>query len=552
MASVARSQTSTRSKSSKHKRTVSQEPPRTPDGTEKLALYTGGLRLETRPPRPEFPAEILTVMLGDRTRRSRCTPEFLLEMSARDPSEFLVQHGKKLKIITGPEAVTFYRKFLGGSSFQEILGEMEDVAQGVLRPCVVFAVAVEGAGRRYVDYYATWPRTESAHDAVEAKQMKHFHSQFRKTSRALDSEFKRANIYGVGLTEPIIPEKVLDELQKPSAVQGPMTAKARPPSIAPPPQETTINSLSLTPASATDSVMSLPYLDFIRNVPNGHRLPLRVTNPDNRLSTISPSSIASPATPNKVSQQPASASVAESNLKYFATPTPFSTPAPTEKLLVPEAVKRSNSSTRSSRSKGSAMSSAASTSTVSKETHSEKHKAKEMPHFIMVLLDGIIDKEPRTWHGLERQNSRSTPQTTSRVSLWDGPLARESGHLFAYPPRPDGEESSEEEEEFDNSPVIPPPPSFFAIARSRSEPRYLPPAVPPNTLRYGLPVSLGGSPIGSLTNLSYGSSPLRPPAPVLYPTSPYASGTYISPYQSPAVPTMQPLSRSAHPQPFQQ
>ncbi|KAG6892872.1 hypothetical protein C0992_012123, partial [Termitomyces sp. T32_za158] len=91
---------------------------------------------------------------------------------------------------------------------------------------------------------------------------------------------------------------------------------------------------------------------------------------------------------------------------------------------------------------------------------------------------------------LERQNSRSTPQTTSRVSLWDGPLARESGGLFAYPPRPDGEESSEEEEDFDNSPVIPPPPPFFAIARSRSEPepRYNPSLVPP--LRFGMPVSL--------------------------------------------------------------
>ncbi|KAG6894164.1 hypothetical protein C0992_007273, partial [Termitomyces sp. T32_za158] len=248
MASVAGSHTSTstRSKSSKHDSTVSQERPRTPDGTEKLTVITRGLHLETGPPRPEFPAEILPVMLGDRTRRSRCPPEFLLEMTARDPAEFLERHGKKLKIITGPEAVTFYRKFLRGSSFPEILGEMEDVAQGLLRPCVVFAVAADDAGRRYIDYYATWPKPENARAAVEAKQMKHFHSQFRKTARALDTEFKRASVYGVA--EPAVPEKKPDELQKPSIAQEPMTTKARPSSIAPLPQEMQVNGKSPTPA----------------------------------------------------------------------------------------------------------------------------------------------------------------------------------------------------------------------------------------------------------------------------------------------------------------
>ncbi|KAG6901541.1 hypothetical protein C0995_010691 [Termitomyces sp. Mi166 len=574
MTSVALSHTSTRSKSRKHNRISPEERPRNPDAIEKLAVKTGGLHLEpgmkTRPPRPEVPAETLPVMLGDRTRRSRCSPEFLLEMSARDPSEFFEQHGKKVKIITGPEAATFYKNFLGGRTPAEILAETQGVAEAVAQSCVVFAVAVEDAGRRYIDYYMTWPRTEvcpasfidntvltytlqSARDAAEAKQLKHFHSQFRKTARALDSEFKRASIYGVA--KSIIPENQMDKLQEPSIAQEPITAKGHPPSIAPPsivpppsiappPPEMKVDG-KRPPLSATDSVMSLPYLDFIRNVPSGHRIPLRVTNPDNRLSTISPSPIASPVTPTKATQQTMNTYTAENKPNF-----------PAEKLLTPEGVTRSNSSIRSSRSKDSAGSSAA--STVSKESHREKHKIKEMPEFIMVLLDGRIEKEARTWHGLERQNSRSTPRSTSRVSLWDGPLAREpGGRPFAYSLRRDGEESSEEEEDFDNSPVIPPPPYFFGVSRSISETRYLAPAMPPAVQGYRLPSSLSGSlsgsPIGSFANLAYnGPSPLPPPAPVLYPPSPYVPVTYASPYHSPAVPPMQPLSRSTYPPPFQQ
>ncbi|KAG5715716.1 hypothetical protein E4T56_gene169 [Termitomyces sp. T112] len=554
MTSVAVSHTSTRSKSTKHDRTRSEQRPRTPDGIEKLAVKTAALHLEpatkTGLPRPDFPAETLPVMLGDRTRRSRCSPEFLLEMSARDPSDFFKQHGKKLKIITGPEAVTFYKKFLGWRNVVEILAEMEGVAEGLDRPCVVFAVAVEDAGRQSIDYYATWPRTEGARNAAEAKQLKYFHSQFRKTARALDSEFRRANFHGVAETIIVEPEKKADELQEPSIVQEPMTAKAHPPSIAPPLPEMKVDMKSSTPASATDSVMSLPYLNFIRNVPNGHRIPLRVTNPDDRLSTISPSPITSPATPTKASHPPTSAFTNQNKPNYFPTPTPFSTPSPAEKLLMPEGITRSNSSTWSSRSKDSTRSSVA--STVSKGSHRKKPKVKEIPEFLMVLLDGRIEKEARTWHGLERQNSRSTPRTTSRVSLWDGPLAREvGGRPFAYRTRSDGEESSEEEEDLDNSPVIPPPPHFLVIERSRSEPRYLPPVMPPAVQGYRMPVSLGGS-IGSFTNLAHGPSPLPPPAPVSYPPSPYAPVTYASPYRPPAVPPMRPLSESAYPPQFQQ
>ncbi|KAG6917388.1 hypothetical protein DXG01_002767 [Tephrocybe rancida] len=532
MTSVATSHTSRRSrKSSKHGKPRS-ESRYAPDAFEKLAVKTAGIQLEpsmkTASPRPEAPSETLPVMLGRRTRRSRCTPEFLFDMSARDPSEIYEEYGKKLRIITGPEAVAFYKKFLGGKTAAEILALREGTATGEASPpLVVFAVAVaDRTGRKHADYYTTWPGNESARDATEAKRLKHLHSQFRKAARVLDSEYKRTRVYGV--TSPLVPEKELQDLQ-----DSDPSEKTRPASLLAPPPELKIDELlPPPPVSATDSVMSLPYLDFIRNVPNAHRT--------------------SPTTPTKATatHQNALSSITEADPIYFPTPTPFPTPAPAEKYLSPEDVHRSNDSIRSSRSKGSNKSSAA--STVSMDSHRDKHKIKDIPEFLIVLLDERIDKDTRTWHGLERQVSKATARSSgSRVSLWDGPLARETGRSYLHRVRPDDwEEESSEEEEWDNSPVIPPIPPFFGMARSISEPHHLPPMIPPFP-RFRPPASLGASPIGSFANLGHGPSPLPVPPPSLYPPSPYAP-VYVSPYHSPAAPPMRSMSRSSYQQPFPQ
>ncbi|KAG6819471.1 hypothetical protein H0H93_011511 [Arthromyces matolae] len=551
MTSVAPSYTPTKSKrSTRHgKHTERRHAP--PNALEKLVVKTAGLHLEpgrkTGSPRPEVPAETLPVMLGNRTRRSRCTPEFLLEISSRDPQELYEEHGKKLKIITGSEAIIFYKKFLGGNSTAEILGATDGVLASEVPPNVVFAVATgdSAGGRKHADYYAAWPRTESARDTVQAKRLKRLHSQFRKLARVLDNEFKRASVYGIAA--PVLAQ-VLEDLLPTQAAPTPEHEAPKPPpspqlSILPPPPELKIDGKS--PVSATDSVMSLPYLDFVRNVPNAHRIPLRVTNPDNRLSVLSS---VSPTTSAKPSQQvPVNNPLVTQDTTKYPTPTPFSTPAPAEKLLIPEVVLKSNSSIRSSRSKDSAKSSVA--STVSKESHRGKNKAKEIPQFLMVLLDERIDKETRTWHGLERQMSRSSTKSASRVSLWDGPLARDTGRLLAYPPHPDEEESSDDDDdEWDNSPVIPPPPLF---ARSISEPRQFPPLIPPPLPGFRPPVSLSGSPIGSFTNLSYGPTGL-PPGQMTYPSSAYAPSAYMSPFHSPGAPLIRTLSRNGYPPSFQQ
>ncbi|KAG5719560.1 hypothetical protein E4T56_gene14200 [Termitomyces sp. T112] len=171
---------------------------------------------------PESPVETLPVILGDRTRHSRCPPEFLVEMSARDPRIFLSSMGKNLKIITGPEAVTFYKKSPGWRNIAGILAEIEGVVEGLALPCVVFAVAVEDAGGAICFFdnllCLTFYTMQSARDAAEEKQVKYFHSQFHKTVRPLDGEIRRTSNDGVAETiivKPVISEKKADEIQEP-------------------------------------------------------------------------------------------------------------------------------------------------------------------------------------------------------------------------------------------------------------------------------------------------------------------------------------------------
>ncbi|KAF8079224.1 hypothetical protein FPV67DRAFT_103726 [Lyophyllum atratum] len=543
MPSVAASHTSARSrKSSKHdkpRRQRSRERSKTPDVVEKLVVKTVDIELDsdvkTGSPRPEVPAETLAVMVGDPCRRSRCSPEFLEDMAKRSSSEIYEEFGKKFRIITGSEAVTFYKKFLGGKSAAEIVASKESSTSGEeLRPSVVFAVTMRDAARRLVHYYTTWRGRTSAKDLTE-RRLKYLDSQFRKAARVLDKEFKRVTIYGAATSGAESGKSARSQEDS----EDPATTKARPPNIIAPPPQLKVDAPASPsspshppPPSATDSVMSLPFLSMIRGVPLGHRLPLRVTNPD-RLSMMS-SDIVVQEVPKTNIAQPAPdialSSIAEAEVK-----------PPIQKFLTPEVVRAS--SRHSIRSSHSKESSAASTASV--ESRRSKHKDKEIPpEFLIVLLDDRTDKDTRTWHGLERQVSRTSARTTpSRVSLWDGPLARDNGITYStHPARSSsqkGEESSEEED-WENSPVIPMLPDPYRMTRTLSEPRHQP-VIP----QYRMPAA-NQSPMVSLSNLSgYNQTPSPyPPSP--YPPSPYAQ-PYTSPYQSPVIPpSMRPLSRSRY------
>ncbi|GLB43636.1 hypothetical protein LshimejAT787_1401480 [Lyophyllum shimeji] len=537
MLSVAASHTSGRSKkSSKHDKPRSERShkrSKTPDGVEKLVVKTADIQLEsnvkTDSPRPEVPAESLAVMVGGPSRRSRCAPEFLQEMANRSSAEIYEEFGKKFTIITGSEAVTVYKKFLGGKSTEEIVATKENAETGKEgSPFIVFAVTVTDAGRRLVDYYTTWRGKTSAKDLTE-RRLKFLDSQFRKAARVLDNEFKRVFLYGAAAGVPGSTKSSKSKKEP----EEPPTTKPRPPNISAPPPELKVDapkspSSPPPPLSATDSVMSLPFLNMIRNVPLGHRVPLRVTNPD-RLSMISSDIVVQGSSPTNVAQpapETALASIAE-------------TEENPQNLLTPEVVRASSHSIRSAKSSAA--------STASTESHRSKHKSKEIPEFLFVLLDDRTDKDSRTWHGLERQVSRTSARTTpSRVSLWDGPLARDNGITYSTPPvrpSPQKGEDSSEEEDWENSPVIPILPDPYRLTRSASESRHLP--MIPATAQYRM-ASANSSPVVSFANLSsYSQTPsMYSPSP--YPPSPYAQ-PYASPYQSPIMPPgMRPLPRSRY------
>lgn len=64
------------------------------------------------PQLPELPADTLKVIVGEKARRSRCGPEFLEEVAKGGSLDVFEAMGRKFKIVTGPEAIGFYKKFL--------------------------------------------------------------------------------------------------------------------------------------------------------------------------------------------------------------------------------------------------------------------------------------------------------------------------------------------------------------------------------------------------------------------------------------------------------
>lgn len=65
----------------------------------------------------ERPSDMLSIMLGDdlKVRRSKCVAEFLEEVGKGGSSEAepFRELGRKFEIVTGTDAVAFYKKFVG-------------------------------------------------------------------------------------------------------------------------------------------------------------------------------------------------------------------------------------------------------------------------------------------------------------------------------------------------------------------------------------------------------------------------------------------------------
>ncbi|KAG5639658.1 hypothetical protein H0H81_008819 [Sphagnurus paluster] len=623
MPSVAASHTSSRSrKSTKHAKSrneASQELSNTADVPEKLYVKTAGIQRSSSfktgsPLRPDDPLETLTDILGESRRRSRCPPEFLLEKSSRSLSETYMELGKKFTIVTGSDAMKLYKKFLGGKSAAEILAEKENAAAGNdCAPYLVFAVPYsEGdTGRKFAAYFGTWHgknvRSLSFYilrcSSIE-ERIAFLDGQLRKAARALDNEFKRAKVYGPALTASILGS--VEDLQESS------TIKPQPLTITPPPFDLkldpppTPSPSTRPPRSATDSVMSLPFLNMVRGVPLGHHVPLRVTNPDRNSMISSSDGTNTDLATDKDPAHTVLPSIAEDDAS--PTPAPNQALPLDQELPTPEVARTSrNLSVRSSQSKESTKSSAASTASTE-----SRRKEKEIVELSIVLLEERT--EIRTWHGLERQPSKASSRITpSRVSLWDGPLARDSGITYSTPPTRrssphKGDDDSSDGEDWEDAPVIPLPVAP-SVTRSTSE-RSHRPVIPGASMRFMMAgKALSATPVVPMVSLveantgfgqhspyivdhtngfgqhspyhhtpelcnafgqqspyaspsevinSFGQhSPYPPHAdlnkslgqPSPYPHSPYLPmSAYTSPYHSPIIPpTVRPLSRNIYP-----
>jgi hypothetical protein len=98
--------------SSRREKTAIVAPPlRTSDSSRRESPRTPKSSPHS-PQLPELPADTLKVIVGEKARRSRCGPEFLEEVAKGGSFDVFEDLGRKFKIITGAEAIVFYKKFL--------------------------------------------------------------------------------------------------------------------------------------------------------------------------------------------------------------------------------------------------------------------------------------------------------------------------------------------------------------------------------------------------------------------------------------------------------
>jgi len=291
------------------------------------------------------------------------------------------------------------------------------------------------------------------------------------------------------------------------------------------------------PSSATDSVVSLPLLNMVRGVPFSHRVPLRVTNPD-RMSIISELDVIITG-PTNTSQSLSSVAVANVRDRNNTLSVPVVQQS--SHKIVDEDVKNSSASilstdTRCSRSSVSSRSSPDDHQVSTEER--EREGKDDDPEFLIVFLGAKLDRDPTSWHGLEKQSSiRSLP--ADRHSPWISPLARPDSIHYQHRQsvassdlEPNSDESGDEEEGWMNSPVVHMKPMMEAMG------------IIPNTAYFrSAPVIPSIQYYPSTGNTG---SPLLHQSPYLYSSpqldSPSYSPSYF-PTWSPFPPTASPLTR---------
>ncbi|KAF8640563.1 hypothetical protein AX17_000225 [Amanita inopinata Kibby_2008] len=444
------------------------------------------------------------------TRRAKCAPEFLEEIAkAGVPEGFETRAESQFKIVHGIEAEMLFDKFIreqeadhapnGGSEKER--SPAGDGHQYLSNP-VVFAITFLDAGRKVVDYYMTWRGKMPRIRDRQERRLSFLDSEFRRIARSLDKRYRYASsvVSVAGSDSPAI---------EPTPIPDTTSQRKSPPSevFVPPPavaqqEEPQTPTNRERPVSATSSVISLPLLNMIRNVPFGNRLLLRVTNPDTAsimsdadTPTATPTAFrvldtiienAEPTTATAITESPTSIDPPLQPVQNHArtkAKEPHRSKSLKETFKRIDSIshrqskeKKSNSDDRPSKRKHSSRRNK-SEERNSEEHVSRKHSSKkrhrdsddsdtdsdEASEFTIVLIDDKADKE-LSWHGLDRSDPVPTPRSTTALlnSPWTGPLVNANGIIFHSPPRQrqddSDDESDDEEYEYDwsrNPPVIP-------------------------------------------------------------------------------------------------
>jgi len=495
--------------------------------------------------RGEHALEALRLVAGNRVRHARCAPEFLEDIATKGADGLKKIFPTQLKIIGGSEAKSFFRHYLSEHNRSRTLDDK--ITNEPTPSPIVFAVTVWEANVRSVDYYMTWRGDKRAPRGKDVERRIEFlDAEFRRVAKKLDDEYKRiSSLRTHGNLSPL--RNKFDT--KPGS--SPSSRKARPPGLAVSDDtdgtsvEPLIPALPEPPASAADSVMSLPLLNMIRGVPFSHRVPLRVANPD-RLSLISEIDIVPVL--ESAERLPASKLATlephHTHNENHASPSPpaVSNSHRLSKHVNTDDVKKSSASIRSSDTKSSKSSRSSRSSSHlehkgrrSSSLEKLSLKDQEVPEFVIYFLGDKLDRDTTSWHGLERQASiRSMPP--DRHSPWIGPLAPADSvnfrHSFAHSVNESDSEESDGESHWRNSPVIPLKPFLESIGLAPQFYRS-PPVVPG-----GKYISIGsvGSPMPSQSPYLYSSPRLE--------ASPYLPA-WLPPMQIPSnAPSSRPPSRA--------
>ncbi|KAM6498843.1 hypothetical protein JOM56_006791 [Amanita muscaria] len=453
--------------------------------TLKLAIRTDDLAVSARPKsKSSTPSKHRTAPQKLVVRRARCPPEFLEEIARSGaPHGLQTRAESTFKVVNGLEAEALFDHFVGRQASADLEKSITVKGDPHSSGPLVFAITLLDTGRRVVDYYMTWRgKLPRVRDHGE-RQLSFLDSEFRRVARSLDNHYKT----------------IISIVDNASSVSAPvrkqdMPSRPETPPPEPPPKDDRPRSPDAE--SATSSVISLPLLNMMRNVPFGNRQMLRVTNPDTASILSAEDAPASASRALDTIAEGVEASTA-SPLRQSPTSVVAGSPSHADRRNRDRRPKDSSlkHSTSVSKSLDRTKKRAHTDDNHSKRIHkhkrdvegSNKHNPKKRHHdthsrrkhdsdtdsdkaseFTIVLLDDNGEKDLLSWHGLNRIHVNNAPRSSSsslltnndvqgfgrRDSPWTGPLVNANRLIFHTGPRsgpsPAGDYSEDESDNDDS------------------------------------------------------------------------------------------------------